>query len=257
MNIVVSPTQQNIIERDIDRSANILDGTFAEKEANQILAVCRHFSFRELESLNCLYLGAIDNIKTECLALNFREVTILNIDNPELETNQKFGDRGNIKYICCEDGNLAVDDFSFDVVICDRFCSNVDNPDELMYEIYRVLKNDGFCHFSAYNKTSLCERNYSIPFLSWLPGWAAEKLLKLSGHEEKYNYRLLTLPKLRKLIDNFWRHDYVGLIRQNPLAFQAQDTISPNQGQLKANGRFLKYIYPFLPLWTWVLTKKK
>ena len=63
MNIVASPAKQNIIEREIDRSRIILEGTLAEKEANQILAVCRHFSFRELENLNCLYLGAADNIK--------------------------------------------------------------------------------------------------------------------------------------------------------------------------------------------------
>ncbi len=257
MNIVASPVKQNNIEREIDRSKVILEGTLAEKEANHILAVCRHFSFRELENLNCLYLGATDNIKTECLAHNFKEVIALDVDKLALRMSRRLSNQDNIKYICCEDGNLSIEDLTIDVIICDRFYSRVDNPEELMYEIYRVLKYDGFCYFSAYNKMSLIERHFSIPFLAWVPGWVAEILMKLSGRKGKYIYRLLTLPKLRRLIDNFWRHDYVGLIRQNPMVFQAQDEVQPNQSRVKSSGKMLKYIYPFLPLWTWVLTKRK
>lgn len=257
MNIVASPAKQSGTERKIDYSSILYKGTLAEKEANQILAVCRHFSFRELENLNCLYLGASDIIKTECLARNFKEVIALDVDKSALRMNYRLSNHDNIRYICCENGNLSIDDLTIDVVICDRFYSRVDNPEELMYEIYRVLKYDGFCYFGAYNKLSLVERHHSIPFLAWVPGWVAEIMMKLSGRKGKYNFRLLTLPRLRKLIDNFWRHDYVGLIRQNRLAFQAHDNRYPKQSKSKSTGKLLKYIYPFLPLWTWVLTKKK
>lgn len=257
MNIVASPAKQNKTERKINYSSILYKGTLAEKEANQILAVCRHFSFHELENLNCLYLGAADNLKTECLAHNFKEVIGLDFDKSTLRLNRRLSDQDNIKYICCEDGNLSIDDLTIDVVICDRFYSRVDNPEELMYEIYRVLKYEGFCYFGAYNKLSLVERHFSIPFLAWVPGWAAEVLLKLSGRKGKYEFKLLTLSKLRKLIDNFWRHDYVGLIRQNRLLFQAQDELYPKLSKPKSSGKLLKYIYPFLPYWTWVLTKKK
>ncbi|MCP4705534.1 MAG: class I SAM-dependent methyltransferase [candidate division Zixibacteria bacterium] len=257
MNIVASPAKQNKTKQKFDHSKIVIEGTLAEKEANQIMAVCRHFSNREMENLSCLYLGAVDSVKTECLAHNFKEVIALDTDESVLKMNRRLSDQDNIKYICCKDGNLSIDDLTIDVVICDRFYSRVDNPEELLYEIYRVLKYDGFCYFSAYNKMSLIERHFSIPFLSWVPGWVAEILMKLSGRKGKYNYKLLRLSKLRKLINNFWRHDYVGLIRQNPLVFQAQDNLSPNQSKPISSWRVLKYIYPFLPLWTWVLTKKK
>ncbi len=257
MNIVASPVKHYKTERKVNRSTIIFDGTIAEKEANQIMAVCRHFSHREVENLNCLYLGAADNIITECLARNFKEIIALDIDKSVLRMNQRMSDHNNIKYICCEDGNLSIDDLTIDVIICDRFYSRVDNPEKLMYEIYRVLKYEGFCYFSAYNKLSLVERHFSIPFLAWVPRWLSEILLKLSGRKGKYNYKLLTLSKLRKLIDNFWRHDYVGLVRQNPLAFQVPDNLYPKHSKAKSSGKLLKYIYPFLSLWIWVLTKKK
>jgi len=257
MNIVATPVKQKERERKINSPSIIIEGTLAEKEANQIMAVCRHFTFRELENLSCLYLGATDSIKTECLAHNFKQLIALDIDKSTLRMNGKLSDLGNIRYICCDEGNLSINDSSVDVVICDRFYSQVDNPEELMYEIYRVLKYEGFCYFSAYNKLSLVERNLSIPFLAWGPDWMAEILMKLFGQKGKYNCKLLRLSQIRRLLNNFWRHDYVGLIRQNPLVFQAQDKLTPKQSNTKSSFRMLKYLYPFLPLWIWILTKKK
>lgn len=257
MNIIASPEKQNKKERKTDYASILYKGTLAEKEANQILAVCRHFSFHELENLNCLYLGAVDNLKTECLAHNFREVIALDFDKSALKMNYRLSNHDNIRYVCCAEGNLSIDDLTIDVVICDRFYSRVDDPEELMHEIYRVMKYEGFCYFGAYNKLSLVERHLSIPFLSWVPGWLAEILMKLSGRKGKYEFKLLTLSQLKRLIDNFWRHDYVGLIRQNRPAFQADDEPNPKKSKRKSSGKLLKHLYPFLPHWTWVLTKKK
>jgi len=257
MKIAALPLKQYKTERKTDYSAIILEGPHAEKEVNQIVAVCRHFSHRDLENLNCLYLGTSEYNIAEYLGHYFKEVIALDVDESALRINRRFSLHDNIRYVCCVDGNLSIDDSTIDVVICDRFYSRVDNPEELMYEIYRVLRYNGFCYFSAYNKLSLVERHLSIPFLAWVPGWAAEILMKLSGRKGKYNNKLLTLSKLRKLVDNFWRHDYVGLIRKNPLVFQTQDELCPKPSEAKSSGRLLKYIYPFLPLWIWVLTKKK
>ena len=229
-----------------------------ENEANRILAVCHHYSFRDLEDMTCLYLGDDGDVLINILARNFKKVYTLESDetNPGSSVPSIWGD--NIGYFnIADDGGFEVDDLSVDVVICDRFYSRVDNPPELMSEIYRCLKYNGFCYFSAYNKLSIIEGHYSIPFLSWLPRKLASTILKNRGYAEQYKMKPLSLKNLKKLTDNFWRHDYIGLIRQNPQVFRIDETSDSGGFRLKAPGRLFKYIYPFLPLWIWILTKKK
>jgi len=230
----------------------------AEKEAGKILAVCRHFSFRELEKLDCFYLGAGNNRLVETIAQSFGKIYAIDVDQSSLEESaDKFDVQGNIHYVGYKNGFADIRDLSIDIVICDRFCGQVDNPEELMFEIYRVLRYDGFCYFSAFNRPSLINRSGGVSFLTGIFHRFAQSIIKISGRKYHQGIRLLTLTRLKKLTDNFWRHDYVGLIRQDPLSFGYAENGYPGNSPRKYSGKLLKYLYPFLPFWVWVLTKKK
>jgi SAM-dependent methyltransferase len=257
MHIANSSANYYKIVRNSKRISIPRDNAVAEKEAEKILAVCRHFSFRELEKLTCFYLGVKNNRLIEVIAQSFGQVYALDVVQPSPTPDWEFDAQGNINYVDYENGFFDIKDLSIDVVICDRLCGAVDNPEEFMFEIYRVLNYEGFCYFSAYNGLSLIGKNRGFPFLTWIFHRFAESITKISGYKYNCGTKTLTLSRLKRLTDNFWRHDYVGLIRRNPLSFCYADNINSGSNSEKYSGSWLKYLYPFLPLWVWILTKKK
>ncbi|MCX6827406.1 MAG: methyltransferase domain-containing protein [candidate division Zixibacteria bacterium] len=228
-----------------------------EKQADKIIAVCRHFSQRPLDELTCLYLGNLPNPMSERLAANFKRVVVLDFFGIGPNAVSGYRQPNNIDYINSDRVIAALADDSADLVICDRVYEHIPNSAELVSEIYRVLKYDGFCYFAADNRYLLIDHHYSLPFLSWMPRPLASLYLRLAGRRGKYNLRLLSLRKLQQLTGNFWRHDYTGLILENPEVFYGDDSA--------AWGRFVSHlpkflyslVYPLFPCWVWILTRKK
>jgi len=228
-----------------------------EREARRIVAVCRHYSALPLEKLTALQLGASTGIMTEVFARHFKKVIAVDKDISSLQLSKKISRHLNIEYICAEGTNLTVDDNAADVLICDRYLEQTRDHRVMMNEIYRVLKYEGFCYFGATSKYTVIERNYFLPFLSWLPKAAAELYLKLAGHKGAYDPEIPSLGKLNKLTSDFWRHDYTRIIRRNPAEFFSEDIAKPGGFFAGLTLRFFKHFYPFLPTWVWVLTKRK
>ncbi|UCD94230.1 MAG: methyltransferase domain-containing protein [Candidatus Zixiibacteriota bacterium] len=227
------------------------------KKADKVLAVCRHFSFRPLEELICLDLGASTGIMTERFAESFREVIALDVDSVGLKSGKDNSRLNNIDYIGGDGTVLPLADGSIDVIVCNQIYEHIDNQEALMSEIYRVLKYDGFCFFGAGNRYVIVEGHYFLPFLSWLPHGAADIYMKLAGKKGVYDVRLLSLRKLKRLTRNFWTHDYTGMIFENPHDFCAEDVVRSGNIITGLPHWIYRLIYPMLPAWVWVLTKRK
>lgn len=227
------------------------------KKADKVLAVCRHFSVRPIEKLTCLDLGASTGIMTERFAEHFKRVVALDVDRVGLKSGKANSLRENIEYICSDGTETALADNSVDVVICNQIYEHVDNQAELMAEIYRILKYDGFCYFGAGNRFVLIEGHYFLPFLSWLPPKLADIYMKLMGKKAVYDVKLLSLRRLKRLTHNYWRHEYTRLIFDNPESFCAEDVVRSGNLISKLPRWIFFLIYPWLPAWVWVLTKKK
>ncbi len=242
------------IQKPIPAYPEIVTG---EREARRIMAVCRHYSAYPPETLTALQLGASTGIMTETFARHFKRVIALDRDVSSLQLSKKISRHDNIDYICAGGTDLNVDDNSIDVVICDRYLELTRDHHKLMSEIYRVLKYEGFCYFGATSKHTVVERNYSLPFLSWLPKPAAELYLKLAGYRGTYEPEIPSLNQLNKLTEDFWRHDYTRIIRRNPGEFFSEDMADPKGFTSKFTLTFFKHFYPYLPTWVWVLTKRR
>jgi ubiquinone/menaquinone biosynthesis C-methylase UbiE len=227
------------------------------KKADKVVAVCRHFSNRPIEELVCLDLGASTGIMTERFAENFRQVIALDLDQVGLKSGKDNSRRSNIQYLCSDGTDMALDDNSVDLVICNQIYEHVDNQEGLMAEIYRVLKYDGFCYFGAGNRLVLIEGHYFLPFLSWLPPQLSDLYMKIAGKKGIYDVRLLSLRNLKKLTRDFWSHDYTGLIFEHPESFCAEDVVRPGNLISKLPGPIYSIIYRLLPAWVWILTKKR
>jgi ubiquinone/menaquinone biosynthesis C-methylase UbiE len=151
---------------------------------------------------------------------------------------------------------LPFRDNAIEVIICNHIYEHVPNANQMMKEIYRVLKENGFCYFSAANKYMIIEGHYHIPFLSWLPKPLAHLYLKLTGKGHFYYEQHLSLQGLKQLVKKFRIHDYTLSIIRDPEKFFATDII-PTQSFLYKWIRILApYLYPWIPTYIWVLTKK-
>jgi ubiquinone/menaquinone biosynthesis C-methylase UbiE len=227
------------------------------KKADKVLAVCEHFSPRPLDELVCLDVGASTGIMTERFARHFKRVIALDVDRNGLRSGANNSRMSNIDYICSDGAKLALVDESIDIVICNHIYEHVDNQEDLMSEVYRVLKYDGFCYFGAGNRYVLIEGHYFLPLLSWFPHALADLYMRLAGKKGRYDVKLRSLYGLKKLTRNFWNHDYTRLIFENPENFCAGDVVKSRNLISRLPLWLYALINPMLPAWVWVLTKKK
>ncbi|MFH2036353.1 MAG: class I SAM-dependent methyltransferase [Candidatus Zixiibacteriota bacterium] len=216
--------------------------TFAEQadnaelehnRARQVISVCNNFSFQPLNKLTCIDLGLSTDIYRECYRENFGQVIYLDDINKPAGNRVSAVRSGNTVALSSDMTELSLPDNSADVVICNQIYGRVNEPQQLMSEIYRVLKYGGFCYFSAENKFRLVKR------------------------EKSGKNKLKSLGNLKKLTNNFWRHDFTSLIICHPESFSAESEINLGRYLSKLPGRIFFGIYPFLSGWVWVLTKKK
>jgi ubiquinone/menaquinone biosynthesis C-methylase UbiE len=151
--------------------------------------------------------------------------------------------------------NLDFPDKHFDVVLCNHVYEHVPDSELLFNEIYRVLKDEGFCYLAAVNKLMLLETHYRVPFLSCFPQRAADLYLKALGKGTHYYENSRTVCGLKKLVRNFEIHDYTIKILRNPKFFFAEDLVPHN---LMARSLLLflaPQIYFLIPTYIWILKK--
>jgi len=240
-----------------ERFPVLYDADERKKKADKVIAVCRHFSHRPLEELVCLDLGASTGIMTEHFARHFRKVIAIDVDIEGLKSAVASNECDNIKHICTDGTLSGLADNIADVIICNQIYEHVDNQEALMSEIYRLLRYDGFCYFGAGNRYVFIEGHYFLPFLSWIPHRLADLYMKLTGKRGIYDVKLMSLRNLRKLTRDFWSHDYTRFLFKNPEQFEADDVIRPGSLATRMPDWLFSMIYPALPAWVWVLTKKK
>lgn len=227
------------------------------RRADRILAVCENFSHRPLEELNCVDLGLSSGGIVSRYAERFKNVTRVVQSSIYKTADTEWFDSQNIDFVCSDRVELALPDNSADVIICNQLYEHVANREALMSEIYRVLKYGGFCYFCARNRYVLFAGPYFFPFLAMVRHKIVNAYCKFTRRKEISEARLLSLGKLRKLTGNFWRHDYTTEFFLHPESYAADDVIRRGNIFSRMPKWILSIVYPFMPAWMWVLTKKK
>jgi 2-polyprenyl-6-hydroxyphenyl methylase/3-demethylubiquinone-9 3-methyltransferase len=92
------------------------------------------------------------------LALHGYKVTGLDASEPALEVARNHDSTGTVDYCCGNAYTLAFEDRKFDVVCAMDFLEHVENPEQVVREISRVLKAGGMFFFYTFNRN----------FLAWL-----------------------------------------------------------------------------------------
>ena len=207
-------------------------------------------------SLKFLDIGCSSGIITSLLGNHFQMSIGMDIDQEAIQFAQNYSSSPRVQFIIADSMALPFHNNSMDVIVCNHIYEHVPQAKHMIDEIYRVLKEDGFCYFSAGNKYMLIEGHYRLPFLSWLPKPLAHHYLNLVGKGDFYYEQHLSLQGLKKLIGKFRIHDYTLSIIRNPKKFFATDLLSQKSFLYKCICLLAPYLYPWIPTYIWVLTKK-
>jgi SAM-dependent methyltransferase len=204
----------------------------------------------------CLDVGCSSGIITSLLGNHYSIAVGIDIDQEAVQYGKHHSSSANVYFLVADSMALPFKDKFIEVVICNHVYEHVPDPNQMMKEIYRILKDDGFCYFSAENKYVLIEGDYCLPFLSWLPRPFANLYLKLSGKGTIYYERNLSLRGLKTLVKDFIIVDYTIPIIHDPEKFFATDLLNRQSFLYKIVCWLAPYLYFLLPTYIWVLKKK-
>jgi ubiquinone/menaquinone biosynthesis C-methylase UbiE len=221
----------------------------------KILMVLQDFHSRT-GSLNCLDIGCSSGIITSLLADHFGMAIGMEIDQEAIQYARHHSSSTRVQFLAADSMALPFHDNSMDVILCNHIYEHVPCADQMMDEIYRVLKEEGFCYFSAGNKYMMIEGHYGLPFLSWVPKPLAHLYLRMTGKGNFYYEEHRSLRGLKQLVKRFRTRDYTLSVIRDPEKFFAADIFNTQTFLYKCIRWIAPHLYQWIPTYIWILTKK-
>ena len=209
----------------------------------------------ELSSFNLLDIGSSTGIMTNEYSKYFTHTVGIDIDQEAVEFSKKNYKKESLEFLCVPIEELDYSDGHFDVITCSHIYEHVPDANELLKEIYRLLKPGGVFYFSAVNRYKIIEGHYKLPFLSFFPKKLSNVYLVITNKGKKYYENHLSLRNLKKLVNDFEIIDYTIETIQNPEKYNATDLIIPNSLTQKIYLFLTKFFYFLVPTYLWVLKK--
>lgn len=236
------------------------DTSMRSYKARKTLAVIADWAGGEelpLGQLRLLDVGSSVGYLTRAYAKLFGEVIGIDIDGDAVAFARDNNDAANLHYLVGDSMRLPFPDSSVDVVTCSQVYEHVPDAQQLMNEIYRVLKPGGACYFAAGNRFVLIEMHYGLPLLAAIPKPLAHLYLRALGRGSQYYETHLSYRGLKQLAHRFELIDYTLRVIREPERFSLTEIVK--QGSLKQRVALavLPYIYWLSPTYIWVLRKPR
>ena len=226
-----------------------------ERKAKTIVAVLNDFFQSDFHSQSLLDVGCSTGIISNYLADHFGQVVGIDIDDSAINFAKNKFKKDNLTFIKNDSLRKKFSQKSFDVVICAHIYEHVPDAERLMAEIFRVLKPEGVCFFSAGNRMKIMEPHYNLPFLSVIPKPLANFYIRASGKSNLYYENHRSYWGLKKLVQNFECMDYTQRIIEEPEKFHVEYMIEPDSKKAMLAGWMVKYAYWLSPTYIWLLRK--
>jgi len=231
----------------------ILNEAERRVKAAQILGVLLSHIKKNPKVIKCLDIGCSSGVVTYELSKVFGRVVGIDVDKNALIYAKKKYKNSNLDFYMENGEKTHFENSDFDLVILNQVYEFVENPEKLLKEVYRILKNDGICFFAARNKYALLEAQYKLPFLSWIPQKYADVIVRLLKKGSKFMGKYKNYKELKILCKDFIIHDYTKKILLNPKKYGFFSLI-----KYKYIMRYipLNLIYSLIPNYIWILEKK-
>jgi len=127
------------------------------------------------------------------------------------------------KFQLVKDEKLPFNDNFFDIVISNQVIEHVNNQNDHIKEIYRVLRKEGICYLATPNRYWIIEPHYYLPFLGILPNRLANLYLRIFINKD-YDVKLLSYYNLiKKLKKYFIIKNFTFEVIKNPKKYHLED----------------------------------
>lgn len=232
------------------------DAFARQRKANTILKVLGEV-VGGTKNLTVVDFGCSSGFVADHLAEYCEQVIGLDIDTDAIQFAKKNLDKKNLEFRVIQGVDSSLRDESVDVVVCNHVYEHVPDPKKLLDEIYRVLKPNGICYFSAGNRWQFMEPHYQLYFLSWMPKALAHRYLKLRKRGDFYYETHLTLPALKRLVASasFSIEDYTRRLIRQPDRYGMGYILPPQSLLHRAASALSAPLYYIIPTYIWVLKK--
>ena len=140
----------------------------------------------ELSGLKILNLGCGMGGLSTALALAGAQVISLDYNLAYCEITRLRGQRYNLNLSLVNGAgeDLPFTSSTFDVVICLDVLEHVQQPEKLLAEASRVLKQGGLLYLTAINRYAFNDPHYHVYGVNWLPRRFAPRYLDLLGRQK-------------------------------------------------------------------------
>jgi len=210
---------------------------------------------RSTNELKLLDVGSSTGHMTKYYSIFFKEIVGIDIDTDAIEYAVHNNSSGNISYQYGSAMSIEFPSNSFDAVTCSHIYEHVPDARQMLKEIHRVLRKDGFCYFVAGNRLNLIEAHYKLPLLSVIPKTWAHRYIRLAGIADSYYETHLSLWGLKELVKDFKIRDYTFKIIEEPAKYSATDMITPGSFKQRISLFLINYAYWLCPTYIWILEK--
>lgn len=200
-------------------------------------------------------VGSSSGMFAEALGVVFDKVLAFDIDAAALRVGSTTG-VDNVHPVLADSQHLPLKDAVLDLVICNHVYEHVPDAHRLFDEIHRVLRDGGICYFGAASRLTVIEPHYKLPFLSWLPKWAADPYMRWTGRGPRYYENLRTPWGIKRLLDGFQCADYTIAVLRDPEGFSARDMIRRGSWIEQVPSWAWRSVYWLLPSYILLLTKR-
>ena len=221
-------------------------------KAAKIIAVTTHFLGRsDLSGLTALDLGSSTGFIADELRVAGAKVLGLDIDEPGLLAARKRFPAGTV-WLRGDGAALPLPDKSVDLIVFNQIYEHVVDPDAVMAEIRRVLKDDGVAYLGLGNRLTLWEPHVRLPFASWLPPRVADRYVRAAGRGDAYYERFRLRGALRRMVGDLAVWDYTWTVISEPDRFAARDMIKGALARIPVPA--LRALAPVVPTYIWLAT---
>ena len=235
----------------------ILDAGHKAPKVRKMLAVLEAAGVLREESRRlAVDVGASSGLFAGGLSPYFERVLACDIDDGAINAGRAQAP-GNTHFVLSDSERLPLPPASADLVVCNHVYEHVPSADRLFDEIHRVLRPGGACYLGAASRLTVVEPHYRLPFLSWLPKWAADPYMRLAGRGDRYYENLRTWGGIRRLLDGFDWVDYTLPILRHPDRFHARDLLPPGSWIEHVPEWVWRASYRLLPTYILVLRKRR
>lgn len=245
--------------RGINQKLLIADEKSRIVKARKIYAILKDYMNdpEHFKKCRCLDLGCSEGHISHFMADFFGKVVGIDTDQPALHVASNRETETPAYFVCGSGLELPFKEQSFDIVICNQIYEHVPDPNRMMGEIRRILRDDGVCFFGAGNRLKVIEGHYCLPFLSWLPKPLANLYLKVTGKGHHYEEQHLSYFGIKRLVRNFQVRDYTIEVIKAPDRFSYADATRTIRFFSMLPRWFLTLLLPLSPNYLFILTRKR